>query len=203
MPSSRLARIGGMRLREELARDLARACDPGRLREPVDPGPRGRRDPTRRSDGIFGVVELQRPAVFVVALTDEDEVVLVTVDRHTVGPSVEVPAGGTDGEDPLVAARRELAEETGLVAGDVAAGRGHERPQRRLPRARGGLPRRPGSSRLAGAADDAAARPRRASATSAACRSPTCSRSSRDGTITDGETIAALMFALVALGRVA
>ena len=70
------------------------------------------------SDGIFGVVEVQRPAVFVVALTDEDEIVLVTVDRHTVGPSVEVPAGGTDGEDPLVAARRELTEETGLVAGE-------------------------------------------------------------------------------------
>ncbi|HET9633323.1 MAG TPA: NUDIX domain-containing protein, partial [Terrabacter sp.] len=66
------------------------------------------------SDGTYGVVEVRRPAVFVVALTDEDEVVLVTVDRHTVGHSVEVPAGGTDGEDPLRAAQRELAEETGL-----------------------------------------------------------------------------------------
>src|SRR6478672_594931 len=69
-------------------------------------------------DGIFGVVEVQRPAVFVVALTDDDELVLVTIDRHTVGTSVEVPAGGTDGEDPLAAARREHAEETGLVARD-------------------------------------------------------------------------------------
>jgi 8-oxo-dGTP pyrophosphatase MutT (NUDIX family) len=69
------------------------------------------------SPGVYGVVEVRRPAVFVVALTDADEVVLVTVDRHTVGLSVEVPAGGTDGEDPLVAARRELAEETGLAAG--------------------------------------------------------------------------------------
>jgi len=69
------------------------------------------------SEGVYGVVELRRPAVFVVAVTDADEVVLVTVDRHTVGPSVEVPAGGTDGEDPIVAARRELAEETGLEAG--------------------------------------------------------------------------------------
>src|SRR4051812_2461063 len=69
------------------------------------------------SPGLYGVVELRRPAVFVVALTEADEVVLVTVDRHTVGTSIEVPAGGTDGEDPLVAARRELHEETGLTAG--------------------------------------------------------------------------------------
>ncbi|MFM6851663.1 MAG: NUDIX domain-containing protein, partial [Terrabacter sp.] len=82
-----------------------------RLREDAVTRPDG-------SDGIYGVVELQRPAVFVVALTDDDEVVLVTIDRHTVGSSVEVPAGGTDGEDPLVAARRELAEETGLTARD-------------------------------------------------------------------------------------
>src|SRR6478736_1186420 len=59
-------------------------------------------------DGIFGVVEVRRPAVFVGALTADDEIVLVTLDRHTVGTSVEVPAGGTDGEDPLVAARPEL-----------------------------------------------------------------------------------------------
>ncbi|MBD7918982.1 NUDIX hydrolase [Cellulomonas sp. Sa3CUA2] len=67
---------------------------------------------------LYGVVEL-RPSVFVVALTDDDEVVLVTTDRYTTGPaSVEVPAGGTDGQEPLVAARRELAEETGLAARD-------------------------------------------------------------------------------------
>ena len=58
------------------------------------------------SDGIYGVV----------AVTDDDEVVLVTVDRHTTGPSVEVPAGGSDGPDTLAGAQRELAEETGLQA---------------------------------------------------------------------------------------
>ncbi|MDF2091292.1 NUDIX hydrolase [Knoellia sp. 3-2P3] len=70
------------------------------------------------TDGVYGVVEVRQPAVFVVALTDADEVVLVTVDRHTTGRSVEVPAGGTDGEEPLVAARRELLEETGYGASE-------------------------------------------------------------------------------------
>ena len=67
-------------------------------------------------DGIYGVVALKNPAVFVVALDTEDRVCLVTIDRYATGRSIEVPAGGTDGEDPLVAARRELLEETGLEA---------------------------------------------------------------------------------------
>ncbi|MBS1896139.1 MAG: NUDIX hydrolase [Actinobacteria bacterium] len=67
-------------------------------------------------DGVYGVVTLKNPAVFVVALDTEDRVCLVTIDRYTTGRSIEVPAGGTDGEDPLVAARRELLEETGLEA---------------------------------------------------------------------------------------
>ncbi|MFF3064930.1 NUDIX domain-containing protein [Oerskovia sp. NPDC057915] len=67
--------------------------------------------------GIYGVVELRWPAVFVVALTDADEVVLVTQHRYTTDAlSIEVPAGASDGEEPVVAAQRELLEETGLRA---------------------------------------------------------------------------------------
>ncbi|WP_278255699.1 NUDIX hydrolase [Nocardioides convexus] len=70
------------------------------------------------SEGIYGVVEVRHPAVFVVPLTEDDEVVLVEVDRYTTGDrsSLEVPAGGTEGQEPLEAARRELREETGLAA---------------------------------------------------------------------------------------
>ncbi|GAB2473656.1 NUDIX domain-containing protein [Xylanimonas ulmi] len=67
-------------------------------------------------DGLYGVVEMRHPAVFVVALDDADRVLLVDVDRYTVGRSLEVVAGGSDGEPALVAAQRELREEAGLEA---------------------------------------------------------------------------------------
>lgn len=68
------------------------------------------------SSGLYGVVEVVNPAVFIVALTQADEVVLVGQHRYTVGWSLEVPAGGSDGQDPRDAAARELAEETGFDA---------------------------------------------------------------------------------------
>lgn len=81
------------------------------VREDTVTGPGG-------DDGIYGVVRMQHPAVFVVALDDDERVCLVTLDRYTTGTSIEVPAGGSDGEDPLVAARRELLEETGFAASE-------------------------------------------------------------------------------------
>lgn len=83
---------------------------------------RVREDQVTRPDGspgVYGVVSLHHDAVFVVALTPDEEIVLVDVDRHTVGRSLEVPSGGSDGEGPLVAAARELREETGCVADDL------------------------------------------------------------------------------------
>ncbi|SDD47490.1 NUDIX domain-containing protein [Rhodococcus tukisamuensis] len=58
-------------------------------------------------------------AVAVVAVDERDRLVLVNQYRHPVGRRLwELPAGLLDepGEDPLDAARRELAEETGLAA---------------------------------------------------------------------------------------
>jgi len=80
------------------------------VREDEVTGPHG--------DGIYGVVRMQHPAVFVVAVDEQERVCFVELERYTTGRSLEVPAGGSDGEDPLVAAKRELLEETGVTASD-------------------------------------------------------------------------------------
>jgi ADP-ribose pyrophosphatase len=58
-------------------------------------------------------------AVAVLAINDQDRVLLINQYRHPVGlRDWELPAGllDVDGEAPIAAARRELAEETDLVA---------------------------------------------------------------------------------------
>lgn len=68
-------------------------------------------------EGIYGVVET-RAASGVVALTPERDVYLVGQYRYpTEMYSWEIVQGGADeGEDPLTACKRELREETGLIA---------------------------------------------------------------------------------------
>ena len=75
------------------------------------------------SPGIYGVVHFANVAAGVVAIDDEDRVVLVGQHRYTLDRySWEIPEGGVpDGEDPLEGSKRELREETGLEAADVAA----------------------------------------------------------------------------------
>ena len=66
-------------------------------------------------------VVVNKNAVVVVALDDVDRVVLIKQYRHAVGKRLwELPAGlcDVDGEDPVRAAGRELAEE-----GDITAAR--------------------------------------------------------------------------------
>jgi rSAM/selenodomain-associated transferase 1 len=74
-------------------------------------------DRLRRTDGLeTGYSYLAVPrAVFVVAVTLDDELLLVRQYRHPVRDwTLEVPAGSVhDGETPREAAARELAEETG------------------------------------------------------------------------------------------
>lgn len=68
--------------------------------------------------GIYGVVHFANVAVGVVAIDDQDRVVLVEQDRYTFGRrSLEIPEGGSSLEEaPLDGAKRELREETGIGA---------------------------------------------------------------------------------------
>ena len=70
------------------------------------------------ADGIYGMVHFKNRAVGVVPLDDERHTWLVGQWRYTLDAwSWEIPEGGApEGEDPLAAARRELAEECGLAA---------------------------------------------------------------------------------------
>ncbi len=68
--------------------------------------------------GIYGVVHFENSAVGVVAIDEQDRVVLVGQHRYAFDElSWEIPEGGSPlGEDSLEGARRELLEETGLRA---------------------------------------------------------------------------------------
>ncbi|MFS0852328.1 NUDIX domain-containing protein [Microbacterium sp. 179-I 3D4 NHS] len=150
-------------------------------------------------DGIYGVVAMRHPAVFVVAVDDEERVCLITLDRYTTGRSIEVPAGGSDGETPVLAARRELLEETGVRAtewtelGVMHALNGIAEAEEHVFLARGlTVPDARASRSQAEEGIDAVAW----------VPLPEVWDMIADGRITDGETIAALLFAGIRLGRV-
>lgn len=67
----------------------------------------------------YGRVHFKSKAIAIVPIDEEGNTWLVGQDRYTTGKySWEVPMGGSNpGEEPAVAARRELKEETGLTAG--------------------------------------------------------------------------------------
>lgn len=67
-------------------------------------------------NGIYGVVE-SKDSVIVGALNDKGEIFLIYSYSYPAQSwQWELPGGGSDGEDIIVASKRELAEETGIVA---------------------------------------------------------------------------------------
>src|SRR4029453_12202851 len=74
-----------------------------------DEGPRPDGEP-----GVYGVVHFANLAAGVLALDDDDRVLLVGQHRYTLDAySWEIPEGGVpDGERAIDGARRELGEET-------------------------------------------------------------------------------------------
>jgi len=70
--------------------------------------------------GIYGVVHFKNHAIGIVPVDDEGFTWLVGQYRYALGSyEWEIPEGGCPvGTDPLTTARRELKEETGLVASD-------------------------------------------------------------------------------------
>lgn len=160
---------------------------------------RVREDEVTRPDGsagIYGVVELRTPAVFVVPITDSGEVVLIDVDRYPLGhTSLEIPAGGADEDDLLSAAQRELREETGLAA----------REWRDLGSvySLNGVAHAPGQVYLATGLHAVGGDEQAAEGITGCRLVPFAELSTliADGTITDTETLGALLKALVDLGQ--
>jgi ADP-ribose pyrophosphatase len=68
------------------------------------------------SNGSYFVINAH-PAVYIIAQDTDKHIYLAKQYRYPIQKnSLELPAGSSDGEDILSAAKRELQEETGLIA---------------------------------------------------------------------------------------
>ena len=69
-------------------------------------------------DGIYGVVHYKNTAIAIIPIDQEGNTYLIGQYRYTMNSfEWEIPmGGGIKSDDPLEAAKRELLEETGIVA---------------------------------------------------------------------------------------
>lgn len=76
-----------------------------------------------RDDGVEIVRDIVNPgeAAIILPINENNEVIFETQLRESIGKvSLELPAGRVDcGEEPIHAAKRELEEETGLIAESI------------------------------------------------------------------------------------
>ena len=78
-----------------------------------------REDQIVRPDGTNGVYHvMDRPSVVVVVpITKNGEIYFIQINRYTTKETRwELPAGSSDNQNELLAAKRELEEETGLIS---------------------------------------------------------------------------------------
>lgn len=67
----------------------------------------------------YSVMELHNPSVTIAAMDSNGCILLQRQYRYTIDKTIwEFPAGHSDGEEFLTAAKRELLEETGLTSND-------------------------------------------------------------------------------------
>lgn len=67
----------------------------------------------------YSVVELHHPSVFIIATNPKGQIFMQRCYRYPIDKTIwNFPAGHSDGEEPLKAAKRELLEETGLASDD-------------------------------------------------------------------------------------
>lgn len=70
------------------------------------------------ADGEYSVVK-SNPHSIIIPIDNEGMIYFVKQHRYTTDQiTIELPMGSTDGEDPLIAAKRELEEEMGLISDD-------------------------------------------------------------------------------------
>lgn len=68
------------------------------------------------TDGVYYVMD-RAPVVVIVPLTKDNEIYFIRINRYTTKKTHwELPAGSSDKQNDLFAAKRELKEETGLVS---------------------------------------------------------------------------------------